>query len=784
MKRYICLILLLAVFLSAFSLPVAAADKASDDALLSENTNGADSTEKDEETANDNKLDDVASYNCIYDVEAKRIKLSGTLQSAVFADRSDSTIAVYAVPPGSSEYDVVADRGSKCLAEAPISIKFEFSFKASRIIDRYSRYAIFLRSPEGEYTLTTEAQYPEVTSEFEASNNKKYYKGLASEYSSVSTDIQAGSTIIPLYWDSIFSDSSSSSLFMGVDREQFFFNKATIDKLDIAVRSMSLSETKIYLRILKQPKGDAELEGDLAAQYLMPDVYDADTVTKIHAVITFLTERYSGEEGRISGFIIGKGWDAPEEYNYFFVNSFEEYIDRCAAYAVIVANAARTVDPSMEIAIPFTGEGFSQKMEESEKNPFKTTVESLLAYFDNIIHGGINCSFLMDTSVTPLGITNESLKDGINVNYPNPDGLFYAGTQKEFSNYLSDIDEEYRSCPKKYIFVWSPSEDISGTALAAAYVYSYYTLLADSAISFFAIDLTESRSDLLRDVAYIMKYIDTSEGLTVTQNLTTFFGRSSWSEIVSASVIAAYGVRRIYDSSAEINSGKEFVGKFAYFDFRSSNLIERWYQGEGCTNLKIDYKEDSEKSLRADFTLDGTRHSSEILYIYSYPENMIYTPYMCFKFHISDFSENSLYEIKFVFGSGDSRAEASAIVHGNKDAEAVIDISQYVVKHMTESVRISVRSLDGANNECSLWIYDICGCSNIYNSDQLDNLISLERDKIRNPEEAAENREFFGRVAIALAIVIVTGAIGFGLFASFRREDKRTETERDNDPDT
>ena len=783
MKRYICIILLVALFISAFSLPVAAENEPTEEISASGSTESPEEIGQKDEIAQ-NGVVDIASYNCTYDTEAKRIKLSGTLQSEVFADRSGSTIAVYAVPPGASEYDVVADDSSKCLAEAPVSIKFEFSFRVSRIIDRYSRYAIFLRSPDGEYTLTTEAQYPEVASDFEASNNKKFYKGLASEYSSVSTDIQAGSAIIPLYWDSIFSDRSSSNLFMGVDGEQFFFNKATIDKLDIAVRSMSLSGTKIYLRLLKRPQGDAELSGKFGAQYMMPDVYDADTVTRIHAAITFLTERYSGEEGSISGFIIGKGWDDPEKYNYIPVNSFEEYVDRCAAYTVIVANAARTVDSSMEVAIPLTGEGFAKKSEEGKDNIFRMTVEALLEYFDNSIQGGIDCSLLMDTSETPLGITNDNLKEGINLNYSNPEGLFCAGAQKEFSSYLSDIDEEYRSCPKKYIFVWSPADSLSGNALAAAYVYSYYTLLADSTVSFFAIDLTESRSALVDDLAYIMKYIDTSEGLAVNQNLTAFFGRSSWSEIVSASVIAAYGVRHIYDSPATVNAGKSFAGSFTYFDFLNSNLIERWYRGEGCTDLKIDYRADSEKSLRANFTLDGTYRSSDILYVYSYPENMIYTPYMRLRFHVSDSSEDSLYEVRFVFGNGDSRAEASAIVKGNEKTEVVIDISQYVVKYMTESIRISVRSLDGESRECSLWIYDICGCSNDYTSDQLDNLISLERDKIRHPEEESEGRELFGRVAVALAIVIVTGAIGFGLFASFRREDRSSENDGDDDQDS
>ena len=782
MKRFLCTVLLLAFLLSAFSLPVLAATEPNDhtDALekASSVADASDGAEK--ETAEDNdELVDIASFNCTYDVEAKRVRVSGTIQSSVFADRSNYTIAVYAVPPGETEYGVISDKDSKCLAEAPISIKFEFSFRASEIIDRYSRYAVVLRSPEGEYTLTTEAQYPEVSSDFAASNNKKYYKGLSAEYSSAFTDVSAGSAILPLYWDSLFSDSSSSNLFIGVDGKQFFFNKTTIDKLDVALRSMSVSGTKVYLRLLKRPQGHTELEGELAAEYLMPDVYDEETITKLHAAVTFITERYSKESGAISGIIIGKGWDEPDKYNYFPVSYEEEYVDRCTTYAVIVGNAARTVDPSIEIAIPLMGEGFSEKSEDGN-NEFRVFVESFLDYLDNIIHGGVNCSFLMETSESPLGISNDNINEGISVNTPNPDKRFYAGAQKEFSNYLADLNEKYRSCPQKYIFLWTPSENVSGNALAAAYVYSYYTLLADSSVSFFAVDLTDDRRALLEDIAYVMKYIDTSEGLSVTQNLAAFFGRSSWSEIVSASVIASYGVRRIYDFDVTLNKYENLAGEFAYFDFSSSNLIESWYAGVGCTTLKTDYREDSIKSLRADLALDETQGASEILYVYSYPENMIYTPYIRLRFHISDSAEDSLYEVKFIFGNEDGRAEGSVIVRGNEDNEALVDISQYVLKNMTESIRISVRSLSGENSECSLWVYDIYGLSKDYTSIQLDDLISLERDKIRKPEQQAEDRELFGKVAIALAIVIVTGAIGFGLFASFKREDKGAEASADN----
>lgn len=781
MKRALSILLLTCMLLSAFSLTVFAEGNATDTVItdidMIDGTD-AETVESAEKTESEEEIVDIAAFSCVYDAEVKRVKLSGTLKSDVFADHSDCTLAVYAIPFGMSEHEVIANKKSRCLAEAPVSIKFEFSFRASNILDRYQRYAVFLRSPSGEYTLTTEAQYPEVASTFEPTNNKKYYKGLMADYSSEHNNIVPGSAIIPIYWDSLFSDSSSSSLFMGADGEQFFFNKATIDQLDIAVRSMSLSDTRIYIRLLKTSDNTA---GAFGADYVMPDVYDSEVVTKIHAAITFLTERYAGENRGISGYIIGKGWDDPEKYNYSTAKTIEEYIDRCTVYTVIVANAARTIDPKIEIAIPLTGEGFCENAEDGEKNRFMTIVESLLDYFDSRINGGINCSFLMDTSETPLGITNGSLSEGIDVSYSNDDGLFYAGAQKGFSEYLSDLDEEFRSCPKKYIFVWTPHANLRGNALAAAYVYSYYTLLSDSTVSLFALDLTgENGADMLKDVAYLMKYMDTSESLEVTRNLASFFGRDSWSEIVSASVIAAYGVRRIYDVPSEINPEKIYKGEFAYFDFSTSNLTERWYAGLGCKSLKIDYKAEGEKSLRADLSLNGTDNYSDLLYIYAYPENMIYTPYMRMRFHISDTSEDSLYEVKLSFGYSSGRAEASFVVAGNEATDVTMDLSEYVSSHMTESVRISVRSLDGATTECSLWVYGIYGCSDDYTSEQLEGLIKLERDNIRTVADEEESRELFGSVAIAIAIVVVTGAIGFGLFASFKREDKGASSDSDD----
>lgn len=791
MKKIISLLLLLSIALSVFSLPALAEEKSSDTAVTeapesSEKTDKSSDNAEKEASASDegDELVNIATYHCYYDTEAKRVRVSGTLNSDVFADQNNAMLVVYAVAPGESEYDVVNGE-SKPLAEAPASIKFEFSFRATDIIDRYSRYAVFLRSDDGEHTLTTEAQYPEVSSTFETQSDKKYYKGLAAEYSSLHTEINAGTAIIPIYWDSFFSDSASSNLFMGENGEQFFFNKATIDALDVAVRSLSVSGTKIYFRFLKSSNPIGSMSSEI--KYRMPDVYDAEVIKKIHSAITFLTERYTDEIDSISGFIIGKGWDNPEKYNYCSATSLEEYIDRCTAYAVVVANAARMVEPNIDIVIPLTGEGFNEKAPDTEKtsanykNKFKTIVEMLMQSLDDRVQGGLSCSFLIDSHETPLGITNENIEEGINLNYSNPNGAFYAGNHRALSNYLSTISEKYNSCLKKYAFVWSPKQELSGNALAAAYAYSYYTLLSDNNVLFFAIDLLgDSGGEDIYALSHIMKHIDTAQSLEVTKNLAELAGKSSWTDIVRISANAPYDVKDIHEAPAEVDESTKYRGEFAYFDFSQSNLTENWHEGVGCKNIKIDYKNEGEKSFRADLAFSDTIHASELLYIYGYPENMIYTPFLRFRFNVSDTAQNSLYEVKFIFGSGENRAESSVIVAGNTDTSLTIDLSEYVHKYMIETIKVSVRSLDGTAPEATLWMYDIFGFSNNYSSTQLKDFILLERDKIRNPVEEEEAVSLIGTVAIPIAVVIVTGAIGFGLFASFRRDDKSNDSDGDD----
>ena len=754
MKRYICLFVVLTTLFAVLSLPI----YAQENIISNSNVN--------KDTA---AVSDSLSFKSIYDAESKRVRISGTLGGDVFENYRDWKIVAYAVPPGQTEEQVLLDPEIKPLAEVTASINVEFSFKIDSVVDLYSRYAIFLRSPEGETILTTEAQYPEVTSTYEPDGDRTGYKGISTEIGAISSELSAGTAIIPVYWDKLFSDTSSILFFLA-EGKQYFFNKSAIDELDVAIRSMSASGSKVYLRLLKTPTS-----AEIGSEYIMPDVYDLDTIVRMHAAISFLTERYQSEkDGRIAGMILGKGWDQPDKYNYANDVRFAEYVDRCGIYTVVVANAARSIDPSIDIVVPLSADGFTSKKDGGEY--FKNFVDRLLSYFDESFYTGLNCSFVLDVTATPLGITNVSASEGIDLKYVDPEGRISAGVQQSFSSYLYGLDAKYISCPDKYIFSWSPEKQLRGNSLAAAYVYSYYALLGDNRVSCFAIDTVgRNANQNLSDLGYLIKHIDTKDTANVTKSLASLFGISDFSEIFRASVIAECGVKQYYTADPMQTIQGSSRGSFLYFDFSQSNLIENWYAGVGCRNIKIDYRDNAKKSLLADLVLSGSMKSSELLYIYEYPENMIYTPKLQMRFHVSDTSESSLYEVRFTLENALGRYESSAIVEGDTPTDISLDISKFVKSNEISSIRVSVRNLDGSASECSFWLYDVRGHSDVYSSSQLRDLIIKERDKIRNPDETGADSQLIANLAMAVAIIVAAGLIGMGAFIAFRRDDRSAD---------
>lgn len=757
MKRSISIIILLAMLLS---LPFFSLISSATEANAADNEASAGK--------------DVLSFSCVYNAESKKVTVSGTMNHDAFATYNNSSLVIYSIPPGMSEYEVAADKESKPLAETAVSIRFGFTFGISDLTDLYSRYAVFLRSEDGELTLGTAAQYAEVSAEVAEDETKRSFKGINTVSPSVMTETVPGMAVLQVYLDELYTSSSGGYVYQG-EKEILFFEKNYIDELDSKINSLSTMGSKIYIQfLLRRSDTFAHSDSDVS-EYFMPDVYDPATLSLVHGASDFIVSRYNGEKkGVIDGVIVGKGWDYYAKCNFYDTDDISEYAKRCGLYTVIIANAARSVDPTVDVVLPFTDKGFSTDAEYDgelgDHFSVKALAESILAYLDESFNSGLKCSFLIETAQTPFDITNDDFELGISPEFSAQGASFCAGKQVAFSSFLDVIHAKYNSVSDDYIFVWSVPENLSGNALAAAYTYSYYSLLGDTDVVAFVADFTSSSYE--KDIARIIKYIDTVYGPSSTEYLLEYFGVNSWNEIAGITNSRQEGVSHIYTSEPMWGLPAECIGSFTYFDFSGTMLTENWKKGIGCKDIKIDYAHSERKALKASLApKDG---DAQVIYAYNYYENMIHTPYLKLDFEL-DGVEGVIYEVTFMLESATGRYESSCVVSADEPKSVVLDISEYAYFNKTESIKISVRTIVGQEEDCALWLYGISGHSEKYDSERLGTLIREDRDSIKDIAHDKEENSYLEQAAVAVGIVVAVGAVGIGVFVTLKRGGKNEE---------
>lgn len=765
MIRLLSAILLVTIIFSMFSFFVYANENTSD-TLAVENTQIGNKQA--------NTADHILSFSCYYNSQTETVNIKGTMEYSAFALYGDATLLIYSIPSGKTEFDVVNDKSSTPLAEASVSTTFAFSFKISSIEERYYRYAIFIRSSNNEYILTTEAQYPENEISYTLDTSKNKFKGLSGNYSSAITDVNAQTTIIPIYLDSIYTNDSSGYVYQ-IDDKQFFFNKSYINELDAQIRSLTFDEANIYLQFLLRSNDDISTYMHQNAEYALPNVFDAQTILFLHAVTNFLVSRYSSNTNQaIKGILLGKAWDNAPRYNSFESISFDTYVSMCGHYVAIISNAARDIAPSIDIMLSFDGNGFyveqSENATTSNRFSAQKLISSLMQYFDASSYSGLKCKILIESDETPLDITEADLTNGISTEKPTCENKFHIGEQAIVSEFLNAASQKYKSATKNYGILWIPNNKLRGNALCAAYAYAFYSLWTDENIVEFNVEFSTKaeNKDNLNDLSFILKSIDSEQYNESTKNLLAFFNEDSWLKILGKSESSAFTQKTRYSSNTLNHLPKSIKGKFSYFDFSKSFLPDGWINGVGCATPKIDYLLNGEKALKCDFSV-GNSDFCDLIYKYEYAENLSYTPYIKFDFEIISEQLSPLYEIKIILNGENAIFEGNSVVEGNKTQELIVSTSN-VKDFALKGIKISVRTLDGSADNCTLAISSITGHSKKYNSKELSTLIAKEREKQSNNDSGASN--VWLRTAFVAVIILALAALGFILILILQKNNR------------
>ncbi len=723
-------------------------------------------------------------YTCRYQAESKTVAISGTVNHDVMVTHADHTIAVYQVDPGQTLEESLRQPQSQALATTAIAVKFQFSFQAESISQRFARYAVVLLSPTGEVLLTAEPQYAAVEPTVSySSEDRSGMKGIRTGMLSVGGGLNAGSAVVEVSLDRLLSQTSSGYLYHIGDSYRYF-DKSYVDFLDASVRTYSASGCRVYLQFLFSDFS-SDKEQTVSAS-TAADFYSEETMLFISSFVEFLVSRYdSYQNGRICGLIVGEAIDRTYDERYAMY-TVSEYAESYAFLLTVVANSAWVCQSDLDIVLPFSNRNSYQTSETSRRDAVSASalLECILEILEARLSAEFPCSTLIESHATAQSMMKPFAKD--TTASKNTAELTTLGVENlgVYSEYLSRLSDRFAHAPTHFMFVWEVPHDCGGNALASAYAYSFYRLLSEEKLSTFIVSFSEAE-DLgktpVLDIEKIIRYIDTEKSFAVTDNLLTYFDAERWQDVLSVPDRSEWGVRRFERAESVDLASLAIKGSFSYAEFPKGN-ISGWYAGAFCGEIKSDYSKDGQRILRASLQSKNTVEHADVLYLYEYTENYVYTPYLSFDLCVSDGGDTTdrLCEVIITMGNERSTVVAECIVSVNQRTSVNLDISSYVADATVDYIKIGTRMLSVEPSSYTMALYDVIGYSTAYSSDELNTLIEEERARIRNQEDSSDDGSGVGSLTwIIFGVLLAVSAVGGGLFLFFKKseENRRDDTE-------
>jgi len=198
--------------------------------------------------------------------------------------------------------------------------------------------------------------------------------------------------------------------------------------------------------------------------------------------------------------------------------------------------------------------------------------------------------------------------------------------------------------------------------------------------------------------------------------------------------------------------------------------------------VRADFLGDGVRSVRGVMSKNGS--ASELLCLYEFSENFIYTPYLKITLELTDAqaARNALYEVTVSMGNDTATILSEKIVRSGERYELWLDLREIPDEQlMTNYIKIGAEMLDGNSNEFSLWVVGVTGYSDEYTSEELAELIEAERLRLRNQNASEENdvgqAELLWIIFVGLFLI---SSLIIGLILFVKRKDEAESLENDN----
>ncbi|MBE6583933.1 MAG: hypothetical protein E7649_02970 [Ruminococcaceae bacterium] len=251
-------------------------------------------------------ITEVISVNIKKDKQ--NVELKVTLDEVYKEKHSGQMLYVLALPTTSaasipSSVDVVGE------VKVNSSVSLSFPLCDGNGLSRLQK-AFVLAEKNGEsYSAITNAMYiqnPEILASKQSRvPSPSDIKGLAAPDIYDAHLVGADHTLIEISISDIVSDGKTEGdIKYNRDGISYFFNGDTVASLDSKIKAANDLGIRVYIRTVSTFIPDEELPD--ATQIFIPDMKDENTARGIDALYAFLADRYSGDHGHVTDYIIGQ----------------------------------------------------------------------------------------------------------------------------------------------------------------------------------------------------------------------------------------------------------------------------------------------------------------------------------------------------------------------------------------------------------------------------------------------------------------------------------------------
>ncbi len=299
--------------------------------------------------SDENAVTEVASVTVKKDKQT--VELKATFDAVYAENHSNETLYVIALP--SSDPDT-AKVHAEVLGEVKVkgSVKFEFALMDESGFSRLQKaFAIAEKTSTG-YVAITNAMYvqnPEIMADKSSSPvTPTDIKGLSTSDLYDAKLTGASHTVIEINMKEMMLDGYQLGAVKynryGVS---YFFSGLAVERLDEAVKTANELGIKVYIKT----ENRSILESIFGTRGVV-DVTDKEEALRTDAFYAFLADRYSGEYGQVSDYIIGEV--ANEIVSPFKSAESEEYEAAYFAWLRTAHIALKSVDANARVYVPTT----------------------------------------------------------------------------------------------------------------------------------------------------------------------------------------------------------------------------------------------------------------------------------------------------------------------------------------------------------------------------------------------------------------------------------------------